>query len=93
MDKKIGGRQIVNLRKGETGKDEGLLELQVRSSVEYPIPPGRDCVVVRLTHRPINPSDHNSILIGRLLQLCPSPIPGCEGFGLVHQVFGHLSIV
>ncbi|KAI5066843.1 hypothetical protein GOP47_0017371 [Adiantum capillus-veneris] len=63
---------------------DGGLELVHLDAYHAP-PPGHVCV--RLTHRPINPSDHNSISMGRLFNLEQTPpIPGCEGCGLVHEV-------
>lgn len=60
--------------------------LQIMDIERSSIPPSHH-VCVQMTHRPINPSDHNSIAMGRLFNLEQKPpIPGCEGCGIVYKV-------
>ncbi|MCO5574934.1 hypothetical protein L7F22_028729 [Adiantum nelumboides] len=78
----LKGRAIVQMSKDDPL--EGGLELVNMDRYEA-VAPGH--VRVRMTHRPINPSDHNSISMGRLFHLQQTPpIPGCEGCGVVHEV-------
>ncbi|MCO5556678.1 hypothetical protein L7F22_010229 [Adiantum nelumboides] len=78
----LKGRAIVQMSKDDPL--EGGLELVNMDGYEA-LAPGH--VRVRMTHRPINPSDHNTISMGRLFHLRKMPpIPGCEGCGVVHEV-------